>query len=374
MEGVLGVTLHVCVCKLMSSMLLCPSVMTHTVTAVSLCCSCLLLFTDLVVTVFLLYVWFMESWLTPLHTSSDIIALRFLLFLCKAYGVVLLLMPPLIAVELLFDLLCPQGGQTKGRDASESLSSRIGYLGCFLAWCVSGIYSSHDWMLEQISVEICLGKGGHLLSCLSSAEEFSWVLPSMVVLLSLTGSLGLFRTKASRRLPDSSKNTQMGEKKDYSGPGLMHMSQTLVDSEKTAGSCGVHMAGFVNSKPHRIRPGNSGLCTRQTSSADNIQEQKQSPCLATLVQLKTVLLLEVTSSPVFYRTEAKPQSRRCGFPDLESPRSGREIFRGLACVALFCVFPTVVSANILLIFNLENLLVYSSKLLSLSNRDTSIIK
>ncbi len=50
MEGVLDVTLRLCVCKLMSSMLLCSSVITHTITAVSLCCCCLLLFTDLAVT------------------------------------------------------------------------------------------------------------------------------------------------------------------------------------------------------------------------------------------------------------------------------------------------------------------------------------
>ncbi len=50
MEGVLDVTLRLCVCKLMSSMLLCSSVITHTITAVSLCCCCLLVFTDLAVT------------------------------------------------------------------------------------------------------------------------------------------------------------------------------------------------------------------------------------------------------------------------------------------------------------------------------------
>ncbi len=308
----------------------------------------------------------MEFWLAPFYASSDVIALRFLLFLCKAYGVVLLLMPPLIAVELLVDLLCPQGRRTKGRDACESLSSAVGYLGCFLAWSVSGIYSSRDWMLEQILVETCRGKGGHLLTCLPSADEFSWVLPSMVVLLSLTGSLGLFRTKASRRLPDSSKNTQMDEKKDYLGPGLMHMSQTLVDSEKTPNSCGAHMAGFVNSEPRLICPGNRVLCTQQTGLADNIEKQKQSSSLATFAQSKTDLSLEVTPLAVFNRTDAKSQSKRYWFPERESPCSGQEIFTGLVCVALVCVFPTVVSGNILLIFNLENLVVYNLKLLSLS--------
>ncbi len=300
----------------------------------------------------------MESWLVPFYVSSDVIALRFLLFLCKAYGVVLLLMPALIAVEMLVDLLCPQGRQTTGRDAGESLSSTVGYLGCFLAWSMSGIYNSRDWMLEQILVETCLGKGGHLLTCLPSVDEFSWVLPSMVLLLSLTGSLGLFRTKASRRLPGSSK--------DYLGPGLMHGSQTLIDSETSPDSCGVHMAGFVTSEPRLICPGTGVLCTQQTGLADNIEKQKQSSSLVTFAPSITDLPLEVTSLTVFNRTDARSGSKHCWFPERESPCSGREIFTGLVCVALVCVFPTVVSGNILLIFNLENLVVYNLKLLSLS--------
>ncbi|XP_042622774.1 uncharacterized protein LOC122146635 isoform X2 [Cyprinus carpio] len=377
MEGVLDVTLCLCVCKLMSSMLLCSSVVTHTITAVSLCCSCLLLFTDLAVTMFLLYVWLMESSLTPFYVSSDVIALRFLLFLCQAYGVVLLLMPPLIAVELLVDLLHSQDVRLKGqdarqRDASESLSMRVGYLGCLLAWSVSGIYSSHDWTLEQISVETCREKGGHLLTCLPSADEFSWVLPAVVVLLSLTGSLGLFRMKASRRQPDSSENTQTGVKKDCLGPGLMHMSQTLVDSEKTPNSCGFHMAGFVYGEPRWICPGSGVQCAQQTGLADIIKKQKQSSSHATFAQSKTDLLMDVTSLAlkmeqcVFNRTDPKSQRRHCWFHKRESPCSGREIFAGLVCMVMVCVFPTAVSGNILLIFNLENLVAYSLKLLSLS--------
>ncbi|KAI2659006.1 hypothetical protein H4Q32_023183 [Labeo rohita] len=336
MEGVLEVVLRLCVCKLMSSVVLCSSVVTHTITAVSLCCSCLLLFTDL-----------------------------------AAYGVVLLLMPPLIAVELLVDLLHSQDGQTKRRDAreqdaSESLSSSIGYFGCLLAWSLSGIYSSHDWTLEHIAVETCREKGGHLLACLPHADEFSLVLPAMVVLLSLTGSLGLFRTKASRRQSDSFENTQIV-------PGLMHMSSTLVDSEKTPDSCDVHMAGFVYDEPRWLCPGNGGvLCAQQTGLADNIEKQKQSFSHATFAQSKIDLLLDVTlvevktGQRVFNRTDLKSQSRRCRFPKRESPCWGREIFTGLVCVVMVCVFPTVVSSNILLIFNLENLVAYSLKLLSLS--------
>ncbi|KAK9966843.1 hypothetical protein ABG768_003932 [Culter alburnus] len=356
MEGVLDATLRLCVCKLMSSMLLCPSVVTHTITAVSLCCCCLLLFTDLAVTLFLLYIWLTESWLTPFYVSSDVIALRFLLFLCQAYGVVLLLTPPLIAVELLVNLLRPQDRRTKGcleQNASESdcLSRTVGCFGCLLAWIVSGICSSHDWTVERFSVEACLKRGGCLVTCIPDMDELSWVLPAMVVLLSLTGSLGRLK---SRSPPDT-------QKRDYVVLGQMHMSLSLVESEKAPNSCGVHRTGFVYSEPRWTCPGNDVLCAHQTSLADNyIQKQKQSA----FAQSKTDLLLEVTSTErcVFNRSQVK----HCWPPKRESPRLWRETFTGLVCMLLVCFFPTVVSANILLIFNLENLVAHSLKLLSQS--------
>ncbi|XP_056111274.1 uncharacterized protein LOC130088512 [Rhinichthys klamathensis goyatoka] len=359
MEGVLDAALRVCVCKLMSSVLLCPSVVTHTITAVSLCCCCLLLFTDLAVTLFLLYVWLMEFWLTPFSVSSDVVALRFLLFLCQAYGVVLLLTPLLIAVELLVNLLRrPQDGTTTGhleQNASESkrVSRTIGCFGCLLAWIVSGIYSSHDWTLERFSVEACLKRGGRLVTCIPDMDEVSWVLPAMVVLLSLTGSLGRLK---SRSPSVSYRNTQMGEKKDYGVLGQMHMSLSLVDST-TPNSCGVHRDGCVYSEQRWSCPGNDVLCAHQTGLADNYS-QKQN--LSTFAQSKTDLRPEVTSLAVFNRS----QGERCCFPERESPRLRQETLTGLVCMALVCVFPTVVSGNILLIFNLENLVVNTFKLLS----------
>ncbi|XP_077060230.1 uncharacterized protein LOC143711930 [Siphateles boraxobius] len=361
MEGVLDAALRVCVCKLMSSVLLCPSVVTHTITAVSLCCCCLLLFTDLAVTLFLLYVWLMEFWLMPLNVSSDAVALRFLLFLCQAYGVVLLLTPPLIAVELLVNLLRPQHRRTTGhleQNASESdcLSRTIGCFGCLLAWIVSGIYSSHDWTLERFSVEACLKRGGCLVTCIPDMDELSWVLPAMMVLLSLMGSLGRLR---SRSPSDSYRNAQMGEKMDYGVLRQMLMSLSVVDSEKRPNRCGVHRTGCVYSEQRWSCPGNDN----QTGLADNYSQKQK---LTTFAQSKTDLLPEVTSLAV--KTEQcvfnRSQSKRCWLPERENPCWRRETLTGLVCMALVCVFPTVVSGNILLIFNLENLVVNTFKLLS----------
>lgn len=311
---------------------------------------------------FLLYVWLMDFWFMPFNVSSDVVALRFLLFLCQAYGVVLLLTPLLIAVELLVNLLRSQDGTTNGHleqnaRESKSLSRAIGCCGCLLAWIVSGIYSSHDWTLERFSVEACLKRGGCLFTCIPNMDELSWVLPAMVVLLSLTGSLGRLR---SRSPSDSYRNTQMGEKKDYGVLGQMHMS---LDSEKTPNICGVHRTGCVYSEQRWSCPGNDGLCAHQTGLANNyIQKQK----LLTFAQSKTDRLPEITSLAV--KTEQcvfnRSQEKLCWLPERESPCLRRETLTGLVCMALVCIFPTVVSGNILLIFNLENLVVNTFKLLS----------
>ncbi|KAK7127442.1 hypothetical protein R3I93_020125 [Phoxinus phoxinus] len=361
MEGVLDAALRVCVCKLMGSVLLCPSVVTHSITAVSLCCCCMLFFTDLAVTLFLLYVWLMEFWLTPFNVSSDVVALRFLLFLCQAYAVVLLLTPLLIAVELLVNLLRPQD-RTNGhlqQNASESkrLSRTIGCFGCLLAWIVSGIYSSHDWTLERFSVEACLKRGGCLVTCIPDMHELSWVLPAIVVLLSLTGSLGRLRSRSPYR------NTQMGEKKDYGVLGQMQMSLSRVDSEKTPNNSGVHRTGCVYSEQRCSCPGNDVLGAHQTGLADNYSQKQK---LSTFAQSKTDLLLPVVTS-LAVKTEQcvsnRSQGKHSWLPERESPCLRRETLTGLVCVALVCVFPTVVSGNILLIFNLENLVVNTFKLL-----------
>ncbi|XP_039529849.1 uncharacterized protein LOC120480638 [Pimephales promelas] len=310
MEGVLDAALRVCVCKLTFSALLCPSVVTHTVTAVSVCCCCLLLFTDLAVTLFLLSVWLTEIWVTPFSVSSDVVALRFLLFLCQAYGAVLLLTPLLIAVELLVDLLDGTATGHSEQNESKRLSRTIGCLGCLLAWVVSGIYSSHDWTLEGFAVEACLKRGGRLVTCIPDTDESSWVLPAMLVLL----SLGRLRS-------DSCRNTQIKD------------------------GCGVHRDGCVYGEQRWSCPGNDV----QTGLADK-------PNLSTFAQSNTDLLQEVTSLAVF--------NKRCCIPERESPRFRLDALTGLVCMALVCVFPTVVSGNILLILNLENMVVNTFKLLS----------
>ncbi|XP_056324582.1 uncharacterized protein LOC130237615 isoform X1 [Danio aesculapii] len=345
MEGVLDAALCVCVFRLTISLLLCPSILTHSITAVSLCCCCLVLFTDLVVTLFLLYMWLMEFWTIPFSVSSDIIGLRFLLFLCQAYAVVLLLTPPLMAVEMLIHMLQPQSHH------KQCLSRIIGFLGCFLAWMVSALYCSHDWTLERMSVEDCLKKDGWLVLCLPHSDDLYGALLALVVLFSLTG--GLIKMKASRRQPEDDIKQ-------------MQTSLTMVECDKAGGSCGVHRVGFVYSELQWLSPQNDMLSAEQTGLTDGyIQKQRQSASHRAIAQSKSDLLLEVSS--LLCKTDQRISNfTHCWLHERESPCLGPEVFTGLVCVALVCCFPTVVSSNVLLIFNLEKLVVYSLKLLSLS--------
>lgn len=291
----------------------------------------------------------MEFWTIPFSVSSDIIGLRFLLFLCQAYAVVLLLTPPLMAVEMLLHMLQPQNAGPSHHN--QCFSRTVGFLGCFLAWMVSALYCSHDWTLERMSVEDCLKKDGWLVLCLPYFDDLYSALLAMVVLLSLTG--GLIKMKASRRPPEHDIKQ-------------MHTSLTMVCEKAAAGSCGVHRVGFVYSEPRWLSPQNDVLCAEQTGLTDGyIQKQRQSASHAVFAQSKSDLLLEVPS--LLCKTDQRLfNCTHCWLHERESPCLGPEMFTGLVCVALLCVFPTVVSSNMLLIFNLEKLVVYSLKLLSLS--------
>lgn len=289
---------------------------------------------------FLFIIWIGESWLTPFQVSSDVVALRFLLFLSQVYGAVLLLTPLLIAVELLVHLL----RSSEDKKEESTLSRTTGFLGCLLVWIASGIYSSNGGKLGQIETESCLDRTACLISCLpgfatspsAGTEELSWILPAVVLLLSLTGGLGLLETKSPNA---HSPNT----------------------------TC-TRLTGAQPKKPPLYRAGfgleNVTLLSYQTGLAP---QQSLSTSRALFLQPNTKLVLEM-SSPEDHKAE------QCHFkktepvvketPERESPGLGGEMFRGLLCAVLVCVFPTVVSGNVLVILNLETLVVHTLKLLS----------
>ncbi|XP_065115203.1 uncharacterized protein [Paramisgurnus dabryanus] len=406
MEGVLEATLFICLCKLMFSVVLCLPSVVRTFTAAGLCCICLLLFTDLIIALILIYVRITECWLMPFQVSSDVIALRFLLFLCQAYGVVMLLMPPLIVVELLVDLLRSQDSKEDAeldKDANTlwspgaSLSQTIGYISCLFVWIVSAFYSSNNLMLGQLSTKNCLEGESCIMNCLPGfpmtqspgLDELSWIVPGMVLLLILTGGLGLLKTKAYENTlihRGGSKDTEHThiQLPIFDKAAHLYVSANPgTDSEKTPDSCAVHRAGFVYNEKRWFCPGNVALCTYQTGFV----QQKTLPTGHTpLFQYKTKLRQEITSSEVdkmkhcdYKKTQMVlnetlgTQRKQSCRHETESPCLGEEMLKGLVCAVLVCVFPTVVSCNVFLILNLETLVVHSVKLLSLSAHRVSAL-
>ncbi|XP_066547134.1 uncharacterized protein LOC136713818 [Amia ocellicauda] len=185
MCGLLGVAASLAVCKIMFNLFTLPNISTP-FNPVACCCKCLLMFTDLVQAVFLALLLLAEPGMLNLALPSDVIALRFLLFQSHAYGVVLLLATPLIAIEVacrliqplpLYDKPHPEDTKVGCTECSGEIRSRIimeilmlfpGFLSCLMVWTVAVDIADQQWRLEEDQLLICLDLEGSLLLCLPS--------------------------------------------------------------------------------------------------------------------------------------------------------------------------------------------------------------
>ncbi|GAA6087713.1 uncharacterized protein si:ch211-193i15.1 [Tachysurus ichikawai] len=380
MDGVLESTIALCGCKLLCSFLCLPA-FKDSISSVSLCCVSLLLFTDLSITMFLVYLWSTAPRLMSFHLSSDVIALRFMLFLSDTYEAVLMLTPLLVAVELLARLLW--GGETAtstvdqkeskadmflkdvdgdswktGRRQKNTVVLRaLGFLGCLMLWFVCGTYAGFSWRQEQVMVRTCL-EGGSLLStclpCLLSASSpvsghLFWALPAAVLLLAFTAVVSLIVAKLTPRIVHPEllgcveKRTQThAPTPEWTSTAAACISNNYnVDSEKTSNSCTIH------------------------SSHNERQQARGKPePLSWRIELTDGCKLNSESVTLFlpsHGTAPHPHKSRLWQTVRESPCSRGELMTGLLCGLLVCVFPTVLSTNILLVSNLDTLAVYVVK-------------
>ncbi|KAJ3602915.1 hypothetical protein NHX12_030660 [Muraenolepis orangiensis] len=191
MEGVLEGACVLGVCKLACSLYFLPAFSG----LISFCCCCLLMFTDVLVTGFLLFLWLADPWPPQLTPHSDLIALRFLLFLGHTYAAVLLLTAPLVVAETVLREVWPcdgdgcrtaggeecevlecgvalekgdtRPGADRGQDGWRQLSQAIGYPCCLSVWMVSGLWVGYRGQsLEELAVAECLHTSDSLLACL----------------------------------------------------------------------------------------------------------------------------------------------------------------------------------------------------------------
>ncbi|KAI4889949.1 hypothetical protein NFI96_015108 [Prochilodus magdalenae] len=282
MDGVLEATISLCGCKLLCSLLYLPA-FKDSMSSVSLCCSCLLLFTDISSTAFLAYLWCAAPRPGSFQPSSDVIALRIMLFLGSTYGVVLMLTPLLVAVEVLVRLLWPQEAaatlDTSGESANETQKSglgstvlvmdrepwetesgkvdkretrgiflkflkAVGFLGCLLLWGMSGTYAESSWRQDQPVVRECLDRGGSLSACLPCllntsspmTGQLSRVLGGILLLLGLTGSLCLLLMKLSQLPLLISQTNKLHISRDKDVTSTLHLRALSVKVHRSRDS------------------------------------------------------------------------------------------------------------------------------------------
>ncbi|KAK7915871.1 hypothetical protein WMY93_011632 [Mugilogobius chulae] len=97
------------VCKLLCSLPFLRSVVLSCSSPVSFCCHCLLLFTDVVLTVFFCSLLILQHWQIVAPSTGDAIALRCLLFICHTYGAAFFLNLPVIVMDTLLQHLQQEG-------------------------------------------------------------------------------------------------------------------------------------------------------------------------------------------------------------------------------------------------------------------------
>ncbi|CAL8338855.1 unnamed protein product [Lota lota] len=294
MEGVLEGACVLGVCKLACSLFFLsafPGI-------ISFCFCCLLLFTDLLVTGFLLFLWFADPWPSQLSPHSNLIALRFLLFIGNTYAAVLFLTTPLVAAETVLRKVwpcdgdgatcqstdgvrckvlqssvalekgdaCPLGADAdRGRDKWKQLSHAIGYLCCLAVWIVSGLWAGCSGRsLEELWATECIYTRDSLNACLprmfpSPVDPF-WGLAflSLLLLFFLAMELAarVCQDKHNTGVGDNNNNNNKSSGWQHLVPGLVRsLSPTTepwlvvepeprsVDPEKTSSSCIAPTAG-----------------------------------------------------------------------------------------------------------------------------------
>lgn len=235
MEAVLEAATVLSVCKMLCSLPFLCSV--SRCRPLSFCCCCLLLFTDVALTVFLGVLLVLDLWKEG-PSAGDIIALRSLLFVSHTYGVVFVLTLPALIVDSLVKLLqeenppllreknllplgeknplpmgnknpplgdknplpvggknlLPLGNKNPQLLAEESvLRYDVGaYLCCLFLWTFGSLSVRWRWRLEEVVTAACVFSTDSLLFCLPNVLTLTFLRLGNVVLLAVAALLGAF--------------------------------------------------------------------------------------------------------------------------------------------------------------------------------------
>ncbi|KAJ8260028.1 hypothetical protein GJAV_G00176270 [Gymnothorax javanicus] len=286
-EDVLVGTVSLGVCKSIFDLLSLPAVGASS-NSVCRCCCCLLIFTDLTVTVFLAVLWLAKPWMSLFPVPSDVITLRFVLFLGHTYGAVLLLTIPLIAMEMACKWLLvpalgkadrdgPEGGRYehqrqcdalelevlgRGEEVGQRNSPGPGFLCCLLAWALCGLWGGQHYVSKQLNVEACILSRGALHLCLpdlasiiqSASSDPFVTLPAVILLLALPLTLSALRTRQTKSPLEQLTQCATVEKAPHVQPCIRQAMPPPPQhaTAPTAQSTCLSMAGYQEQSPYVI--------------------------------------------------------------------------------------------------------------------------
>lgn len=334
MEGVLEGAAALSVCKVACSLPFLRSV--SRCSPLSFCCCCLLVFTDVILTVFLGVLLILDRWQIEAPSTGDAIALRCLLFVSHMYSAVFLLTLPALIVNT-FIRLQHQHQDTNNHQTPNPNDKTgkkpfleyhvVAYLCCLSLWIFGALNIRWTWKLEEVWTAACLYSTDSLLTCLpniySPMMRFlnpCWIMASLFIAVAII--LSIFHLCGK--------------------PTIMQLKSPDVDTVSPQNSCKVQLFA---SKEVELDPG----CAKSKKvivQDDNNRTEKVIPL--TLAE---------------ERTSAGPQSGS----DLVFPCLGADVMIGVVCALAMFVLPLNLSVNIQLISSVENILQWSMSYFGLKN-------
>ena len=328
---------------------------------------------------FLLFLWFADPWPPQLSPHSDLIALRFLLFLGHTYAAALLLTTPLVAAETaLRKVWAYEGGggaclstdgmgcqvlecsealekgdahplgadADRGRDKWKQLSHAIGSLCCLAVWTVSGLRAGWSVRsLEELWVAECLHTRASLSACLprmlpSTVEPF-WgaAILSLLLLLFLAMDLAARVRQDKHNMGDGDNNNNNINNNNNKSSSWQHLVPGLVRPSSLTTEPWL----LVEPEPRSVDPEKtSSSCTAPTAGR-RPSEHKVAHRPAPALHDPETTLGDPRRGPDRTVTERGPGPQRV------VPSLGLIATTGLVGMLSLCTLPLVLSVNVLLV-------------------------
>ncbi|XP_055016309.1 uncharacterized protein LOC110166946 [Boleophthalmus pectinirostris] len=176
------------ICKLVCSLPFVQSMVTSTTSPFSFCSICLLIFTDVILTVFFSCLLVLEHFQIIMPFTGDYIALRCLLFICHTYGTVFLLTLPEIIVDTFIRHLAEKetkeqqnSMQNNAAECSDKTGKKptllyyiTAYIFCLSIWIFVALNTRLKFNLEEMWAEACLYTTKSLFTSLAVCSFLLW--------------------------------------------------------------------------------------------------------------------------------------------------------------------------------------------------------